>query len=362
MRSLLLVVLLLLPLATAESSDEIGATITLSPTSAPAIEAPEGLVRLKNETAGERYELNLTIPDEYATFEIRAIGFEIERARQIVPSLVMSSDEYPLFYEFPNDKIWEVDSPARVAFTNGTAQNVVLRLGVPGPANVTLVIERDVTPPAFDLGVVENVTHFSFYQETTTKELAVGDLQVRRLGATEWVQNPTPMLHFRQRFPVQGLQPETEYEARVVFTDWAGNEATTGSYRITTLAAPILPTPIVTPLSPAPNTTINSTFVTLRARVESPDSLLDPNMLSVFFDKRPITSGVRFEDGDVLYSPPEALAPGKHSVGIEVYNEAGGKGEAHWSFEVAGASSETPLSPLLAPLVLAAIALARRRS
>lgn len=361
-RTLLAITILLaaLPGAVAQQGGT-DMTIALAPGEAPRIEGIDAIVRVSNATPGERYELDLVLTKEYTTFEVRAHGFEIERPAQLVPSLVLPESEYPLFHQYVNERIWEAEAPTQLFWVGGTASDVVLRLGITGPRNVTLVLERDVTPPTFQLGNVTNVTHIGFYQETTTGELAYGDLQIRTVGASEWVVNPTPELHVRQRFPVQGLQPSTEHEARVVFTDWAGNNVTSDTFRVTTSAAPVLPTPLLTPVSPAPNALLNVSVVTIRARIESPDSPLVASTLTFFFDKRTVSSGVEYRDGEIVYTPAP-LAPGKHSVGIEVLNEAGAKGETHWSFTVQDEQArEAPGIAFLGTILVIAIALALRR-
>lgn len=359
---ILVAILIAFPPAFAQSTEHVDATITIAPGADPVIEGPAGLVTFENATLGESYRFNLTLPNEYTSFEFRVSGLDIERVKQLVPMLVVSEEEFPLFEPFPNKEIWDVDGTGNVFYAMGTPEDVVLRLGVAGPRNVTLALTRDVTPPTFEIGEVSNITHFSWYQETRTNELVLGDLQVRKVGADEWVVNPTPVFHFRQRFPIQGLVPDTEYEAHIIFTDWAGNIAESAIYHVTSAPAPRLPLPVVTPVLPVPNSTIETQFVTFRARVESPESPLDASALSVFVDKRAITTDIRYENGELYYSPPEPLSPGKHSFAVEVYNAAGGKGEAHWTFTVAG-SQDTPftLAPLLAVLAAAAFFMRRKQ-
>jgi len=363
-RALLLLVLLAAPLASAQPSGAIDATITLAPDAPPALDAPPGLVRVNGSTPGERYLLDLALTREYTTFEVRASGFALERPRQLVPSLLVAEDRYPLFHPFPNAEIWTADGPANVFHVSGSGDALVLRLGVAGPRNVTLALEVDRAPPSYTLGERQDLTHIGFYQETRTDELALADLQVRRVGARDWVQNPTPEYHVLQRFPVQGLDPETEYETRVVFVDWAGNEVVSPVERFTTPPAPSVPAPSVRIVSPAPNATVAPGAVVVRATIEENVSRVAPQGVRLFFDKREVPAEqLRFESGDVVYVPTTTLLPGKHSVSVEVTNEAGGRGEARWTFEVEGARAQTPM-PALGALVACALlaALARDMS
>lgn len=331
-------------------------------------------VELAGVTPGEEYRFTLNLTKEYTTFEVQASGLAIERPHQLVPHLridagerecarVKGSCEYTLFEQFPDDEIWDIDGVARVFFTNGTATDVVLRLGIPGPVNATLVLVRDVTAPGFTVHPYGNVTTFSFYQETSTEELAIGDLQVRPAGSTgEWVVNPTPMFHFRQRFPVQGLDANTTYDARVVFRDWAGNTATSVTYQVRTMERPVVAAPEVRAISPLPDATVGQTGVVVKAEWSDPLNVTRDGV-RVFFDKKEITEGIVYRLGEVTYEPPTPLARGAHSVAIEVQNAEGGLGIARWTFSVGG--SAVPGSGLLAVLAtgaVVAIAVRPRRS
>lgn len=378
LRAVILALLTLLaaaPAALAQASDPIDARIGLAPGSEPTYAGPEGIVRFLNATPGERYAWQLNLTANYTTFEVRARGvFDVERPRQAVPLIHLDEHEaicqeratrgpcdYTLFYQFPNERVWDVDGPARVFHVNGTADDIVLRLGIPGPTNATLVLERDVTPPGFALGEVANVTPISFYQETRTDEFALADLQVREKGTEEWIQNPTTLYHVLQRFPVQGLDPDTEHEARVVFTDWAGNTATSETYTVRTPPRPQGVKPVVTPLAPAPNSTVEVGSVVIRAAVDDQGVGLADGGLRLFFDLREVREDLVYQDGVLSYTPRTALAPGRHTVSVEATSAEGGTGTARWTFEVAGATrNESPATPALALVVLLAlVALAR---
>ena len=350
----LLAALATLPPAAAKA-DGPDFTVTIADGGAPAYDGPFGWLHLVESVPGERYVWNVTLPLEYTVGEFRVRGLDVERPRQLVPTLVAPGSEYPLFEPYPDERVWEAEAAVRLFHAGGTGSDVILRLGIPR-GNGTLTLQRDVTPPTYTLGPLENLTHRDFYQETRTGELALGDLQVREKGAQEWVQNPTTLYHFRQRFPVQGLDPATEYEARVVFTDWAGNVATTPTYGFRTREAPVVPRPVVTILEPAANATLPNGTVVIRARIEANESPIQGGDIRFFLDKREVRESLVFEDGVFSYAPPSPLAPGPHSVSIEATNAAGGTGVARWSFAVEDPDAATARTPAPGPLALLALA------
>lgn len=354
---------MLAPLAAGQSAP-IDATIRIDGDGDPVVETRGGLVRLLESAPGALYRFELRIPEGHMIVEVRANGLGLERPRQLTPSLELNETQYPLFVDLPNDRVWEVEGRANVVHVNGTGDAIVTRLAVAGPRNVTLRLEVDTQPPVATLGERQNITHIGFYQESWTDEFALADLQVRRVGASDWVQNPTPDYHVYQRFPVQGLDGGTEYETRFVFTDWAGNENITPVERFTTAPSPVHPVPTITILSPEPNATVPAGGVTVRARIDSPESPVGPEGVRLFFDLRETTEGVTFDGTEVTYTPTTALARGIHRVSIEATNELGGRGSARWSFVVGSADENgTPLPTPLAILVLAlSAALARDMS
>lgn len=368
-RALLLALLLLAPLAAATSA---GPDLVID---IPATGEPTGPLPLASFDAGERAAWTLNLTASYTTIEIRVApeAFEVARTKQLVPHLLLDAREpscvrtaceYTLFEEVPGLDVRNVDGPARIANVTDEDGARVLRLGVPGPVNATLSLERDVEPPQFTLGEPENVTHIGFLFVTRTDELALADLQIREAGSTgELVQNPTAVPHVLQRFPVQGLDADTPYEFRLVFTDWAGNVATSELLSVRSAPAPVVPAPAVTPLSPAPNETVEAGAVVIRARIDTPDAPLADGGIRLFLDLREVTSDLRYEGGVLTYAPTTTLLPGKHRVSVEVVNTMNGKGDARWSFDVAGAEStarETPLPVAVVVLALALVALRRR--
>lgn len=381
LRAFAFVLLLLaaaVPVGAAQAADPIDVRIELASGRDPSTTGGNGTVTFLNATPGERYAWTLNLTKDYTTFEIVSRGaVDLARARQLVPTLHLDENEtvcqdtrtrgvcdYPLFEPFPNERIWDVDGPARVYFVNDTLSPLRLRLGVPGPTNATLVLTRDVSPPVFTLGPVTNLTRISFLQETRTDELARADLQVRKKGADEWVQNPTTVFHYIQRFPVQGLDADTEYEARVHFFDWAGNNVTSAPYSVRTPPAPDLPKPVITPLSPEPNGTLEATQVVIRASIDTKGQPLAEGGIRLFLDLKEVRESLVYEDGVLSYLPRTALHPGRHTVNVEATTEEGATGSARWTFEVAGAErNDSPGLPLFALVgALAAVAFARRFS
>lgn len=367
--ALALVVLLLTPLAPAQAPQGPDVVVQVPADGAPLVAGDADMTLARHEP-GENLSWTLRLSRNYTTIEFRIAerAFDVERPRQVVPHLHLDASEphcasapgaceYTLFEMVPRTAVWDVDGPARIANVTTEAGAIVLRIGVPGPVNATLSLVRDVRAPGFTLGNVTNVTHIGFLQTTTTDELAIADLQVREKGASEWVQNPTAVYHVLQRFPIQGLDADTEHEARVVFTDWAGNVATSETYTVRSAPLPDVSPPVITPLEPAPNATLNATDVVIRARIETAEPLAEGG-IRLFFDLREVTSNLVYLDGVLSYTPRDALAPGPHRVSVEAMNAQGIRGDARWSFTVAGATAteanEAPLPAALALLALAA--------
>lgn len=238
------------------------------------------------------------------------------------------------------------------------------RLVVTETPNATLRLQRDVTPPAIAPGPVTDRTTISFLQEVRTDELSLVDLQRREVGTEGWVQNPTQVFHTLHRFPVQGLDADTEYEARLVARDWSGNEATSATYKVRTLPPPVVPIPDVVPISPLPNSTVGRAGIVVRASVDSPGSPVTLGDVRVFFDLQEVTPEARIEDGVLTYYAP-AVAPGTYRVRVEATNALGGTGVEEWRFTVEGAPKASPTpapGAAWAALAVVAGALVARRA
>lgn len=364
------------PALAQDGADAIDVVLTVPAEGAPTQQGGEAVLSLVQDSA-DRVAWRIDFVGENVAIELRiARTFGVAGAEQIVPLLELDANESrcidvrakdacddATFTRFPNPRVWEGGDVARAYHRNGTLGDLVLRLNVPGPANGTLALEPDTTPPNLTVGEPTAINHYGFQLETRTDELAIVDVQVRKVGAEEWVRNPTPEPNLLQRFPVQGLDADTEYEYRAVASDWSGNDATSEIRRMRTAAAPVVPIPIVTILSPEPNATLQASVVpvVVRARVESPGSPVPPGGVQVFFDKKPVTEGIAFDGTDLTYTPREVIAAGHHTVSVEATNAAGGKGVARSRFDVE-APRDAPGATLALVLVGTGIALATKRA
>lgn len=349
-RGFLLVPLLLFVLVPAAQAQTVHSW-QLGPGGEATMSDPN-LVDAEEHVPGQRHTWTLDLSEDYAVLALQVAGaLPVERPRQAVPLL-----DGKHFIQVPFDPS-EVDQPARVYSLEGDAGNFTYRLGLPGPGRVNLTLALDTEPPGFTLGPVERVTHFSFYTETRTTEAALATLTVHPPEG-EPVLHPTPDPALLQRFPVQGLEPETTYTIELSFADWSGNEARAEPFTVRTQAVPERPRPNLTIAAPVPNATVPAEDLLLHVRIESPDSPIPPGAVRLFFDKREVTEAATVTEGAVHYAPPGPLESRRYSASVEVTNEAGGTAEVRWSFTVEGPTS-TPLAPLLALVALAGAALVR---
>lgn len=352
MRVLVLTLLLLAPTVLALPSG-LDAHIGLTNDETPTLDDPFGFLAFESASPGERYVFTVNSTRDYFTVEVGVSGaFDIERPKQLVPRLALDPNEkgciakpddclYDIFEPFATERVWEVDSPARVYHVSGTSTDFSLRFGIIGPVNATLTLTRDVTPPEVKLLPIELLTYQSFFATTNTNELSIVDMQVRKQGAKDWIQSPTPQFHVLQKFPIQGLDADSTYDVRILATDWADNVNEVPIFQVHTLPEPYRPKPTITILTPEPNTTVRATGVALLATIESNESPVPADGVRVFFDKKEVTQDAAYANGQVSYSPG-ALAPGHHSASVEVTNDAGGKTVKAWSFDVEGATNATP--------------------
>lgn len=334
----------------AQAADGPDITVELDADGAGPDAAPE--LRLRSWEPGERALWDVDLAEAFTTIEIRANGFALEHPRQLTPMLERPST-YPVFEVVPFDDVWNAEAAAPIAHVGGNATSIVLRLGIPGPFTGVLNLSRDVTPPVLTVGERNASTHYSFYQETRTDEYAIVDLQVRKLGSDEWVRNPTPVHHVFQRFPVQGLDADAEYETRYVVTDWAGNVVVVDGAPHRTLPAPSRNVVEVKPVSPTPNATIARGDVNITAEFPSGLTLQDGGV-RLFLDKREIRENLAVVGNRITYAPPSPLARGPHSVSVEVTGIDESHGEARWTFHVG--PQGTPSAPLAFLLLALAIA------
>lgn len=354
-RTLVLLLIAFSPAALAqETQTGPDLVLELDAAGSPPKASPE--LELASWEPGERIVWNITTQRQFLTLEIRATGFDIERPRQLVPSIVEPDAPYPLFEPVGYADLWTSHKGDRIAHVTQEGPVSVIRLGIPGPANGTLTLTRDITPPTLSIGERNLSNHFSFYQETRTDEPALVDLQIRPAGRDEWNQNPTPIYHYYQRFPVQGLDPETDYETRFIATDWAGNEAIIPGAPHRTPSAPVRAVLVVVPVFPAPNSTIQETDDAIVAEFPNGTILQDGSGIRFFLDKQELKENLRVEANRVSYMPSKPLTIGPHSVSVEVTSEDGAHGVARWIFYVGRADAPAP-SLLIGLACLAIVAL-----
>lgn len=352
------------PAATAGEGDltiriDAGGNVTLSD--------PEGLVENASADPPDRYAwtLNLTRGDtasgieNYTTAEVLIEkGFPVDRAAQMVPLL---DGEH--FVRAGGSNVSDVDRPAKVYNRTEEASAYRYGLGLPGPGLAELVLERDIEAPTLTVESVTNVTDIGFDVKTNTSEPANAELSVYE--DSEQIQSyPTPHPGVFQVFPVQGLDANTTYEIEVTAEDWSGNNATAERQQVTTAPAPNPPEPIVTPISPEPDTTISPNEVVVQASFEPNGSTIADDGIRLFFDKERVDRETFQVEGDTLtYRPEGTLGERTYFVAVEVDNQAGGTGVAQWSFDVqVPQSTSSPLTAGLVVLGLAAVAVLGRRS
>lgn len=337
--------------------------VTLAFDAPPQYEGPADLARLVEADAGERFAWNVTLTKEYTLAEFVIEGaFDVERAKQIVPTLRVAHEDYDLFFEVGRD-VSDIDGVPRYGLYNVTSDGArhTLRLGIPGPRegfpsgpyDATLALTRDVQAPTVAPGPIQNLTHRDFYVEATTSELATVDLVVCCSPRGDEVHNPTPVLHVLHKFPIQGLDAERDYTLTYVATDWAGNQASLAPQTLRTPAKPIVPVPIVSPRAPPPASVVASA-PTIEATIDA-RATMDGGSIRLFLDKREIASDLDFDGAVLRYAPPSPLAAGLHSASVEVVNAVGGSARAAWTFEIGpvpAALAITPLAPAPGAAVL----------
>lgn len=366
--SAILITILLAVQPSAAAPDEVDFVLTFHEDGSWTYDGPIGMLTATSEEPGERYVWDLRNPGGPAIGEVRYLldTFDIERAKQLRPSVDPGQGGFPLFHYFPRPAVWETDGPAQVYHVFQEGDHEVLRLQILATADGTFTLERDVTPPNLTLGEVERVTHHSFYQETRTNELAIVDLQVRAAGSTgEWVRNPTPDFHVLQKFPIQGLDPDTRYDVRAVATDWSNN-TNNDTYSVRTLPREHGAPPDFEVLSPEPDARLPSgSEVTVRVRILDGDTALDPSMVRLFIDLQE-QSDFLLEDRVLTYTYDEPPADGPHVASVEAKSLDGAEGHVRWTFHVGEESRASPTPGVLLALgSVALVALAargRRRS
>lgn len=363
--ALALAALLVVTLAPAAAGLDFRAT--LEPGAAPRFAAEPGanVTAELLEQGPERvaWRLRTDAPSLEGLLEVPG-WFGVERARQVVPAsrtAGVPDDDWHLFVVVPADALADAPRGARLANLTGGPVNPSLRLVLPVSATTgeaELELRRDARAPSFEVGAVQDVTHFSFYLETTTDEPALATVLVRPAAGGAEVPFPTTIASRLQRFPVQGLEPDAAYVFRVAFEDWAGNTAASPESRMRTLPRPVLPAPIISGRTPPPDATVAGPvgLVAVDFTGPAPRGL---DGVRAFVDKTAVfPEDITLLPGRVEVRVAPALGPGKHSVGFDLTSAEGGTVEDSWSFTVAGA---TPAPwAALAALVVAAVGLAVR--
>lgn len=336
----------------------LDATISVAPGTDPVSDAAVAGLTFQNRTGNDWFQWRIDTAEADLVLDFHVEGdFGLERPRQFVPFLLIDDDspgcegpkpkgicDFRLFNPASNERVWEAQGDARIFHISGTVGDHALLVRIPGPVNATLVLQRDLEAPRFEIDEPREMTHYGFLRDTRTNELVTANTEVRRVGADEWISNPTPVFHHTQHFPIQGLAADTDHEVRTTFIDWAGNVATSDIVIIRSLPTPYTPAPVVTPNSPTPNMTLDSGAIpNISVMFETPESPLpgDGSGVLLFLDKKPIPEGFRIEvddagrtSGIITYAPASALEDGLHTARFEVTNVAGGTGAASWTFVV----------------------------
>lgn len=352
--TLMLFVVLFLPVAGA--LDDF--TITLRPGQSPSFTGYGVAAVMARETPGEVVEWNLTTAKSFLVGSILSEGyFSVDRARQVVPEV----DDH-FFYE---------DSPANVVSGEGaawlvnltkTGTQVRIALSFPVEAVAQLRLTRDLVAPTFSVGTPQNITHYSFYLETTTNEYALATLTYWVDPGGELIPLPTTIPALLQRFPAQGLRENSTYAYQVKFEDWAKNAATSGTDRLQTQLRPLVAGPVVTALVPADGARLDMAPEAIEANFTTPIGVIDPALhIRLFVDKHEVTEYTTKTSTSIRYAPSSPFGERFHSVGLELLNSESGKTVATWDFTV-GSVEPTPAPPAwVTLLVLFGLFFLRRR-
>ncbi|MCL5035886.1 MAG: hypothetical protein M1269_02100 [Chloroflexi bacterium] len=85
---------------------------------------------------------------------------------------------------------------------------------------------------------------------------------------------------------------------------------------------------------PAPGSDVRTRLPVISAAISCPGTLVMQEGISVQLDERPITSGSIRTPAGVVFRPVEPLAPGRHTVKIQVSDLAGNKAVYTWDFNI----------------------------
>jgi len=350
----------LLGLAGAAAAADADFRITLQAGAEPRFEGTSASGVLVEEAAGEHLAWNLTSAKPQLLGVVVADGyFAVARPEQVYPGI----DPHYDLHDAPLDEVMAADHGTRLVNATRDATGLTMWLTFPVGENQTLALTRDVEPPGFTIGPVQNLTDHSLYLETTTTEYARADLQLQPAEGGDVVRNPTAQSALLQRFPITGLRPDTSYTAWLEVWDWSGNRARSANFTFHTLPKPVLPAPVIGALEPAPGATLNAPVSFLAVNFSGP-APREGEGVAVFVDATAVRQGLTLLPGRLEVRLATPLGPGPHRVGVELTSAEGGMSEARWSFTVrgAGAPGLSGAETLLAAgLVAVGLALSRRR-
>lgn len=310
----------------------------------------------------ESAEWSLAIDSEAARGRIVFRGFwNVSSPRQALPRI----DAHHLGLFYSSDPADIVNASAEDDFVNvsGSETEPVFLFSIRSGER-RLTFEKDLEPPSFVVGPVQELTPISFLIRTETNEPALANLEVRPLGATEAVPYPTPEPAFRQTFPVIALRENTTYEYWFTFWDFSGNEARSEAFRVSTPPKPFVAPPTLVSHFPLNGSVLGAPPHAITAVVESPNGAIPSHGVRLFFDLKEVTENITFDGVNVTYPLPAPPEAGFHRAGLEVRDDAGGFLSFRWSFTVAAAKRAPGLEAAALVLLFPALAAtesARRR-
>jgi len=156
-----------------------------------------------------------------------------------------------------------------------------------------------------------------------------------------------------------GFGLDVAYEARsrtVALDDARQRESTTGTSAAG--AAPPAQPPLVVTTSPGDGMQVNDPYPQISARFAGVSSI-DPNSLQLVLDGSDVSGDAAVIGDQVLYTPRNALAPGRHDVRIDARAADGSPIGTAWSFDDSFAFAPPPPP---APFPISAIYVDRRIS
>ncbi len=124
----------------------------------------------------------------------------------------------------------------------------------------------------------------------------------------------------------------TDIRRTYIIARASDNKGTVTRINTTAIDAAVSP-PVIEPVYPLPDKTVDGDGIELFARLSSPGSLIKANSIEVFLDGKQLTSGVERNVGFVSCDLP-LLKKGKRTMKVLVMDEAGNKASLLWQFTV----------------------------